>query len=171
MIAKQILGVLPPPSVPPRERAPGLLIPGRLRLHHDMPDIRRIACSAWQPGYLTLLEIMNKTLVRNYPALSHGTIGGRYITGPCTAGDWHTDTGNAPVRVAVTWALNDPDLRCGHEFEGRGPAASGEVIAWSTQRHRRPLIPVDTPRLFVSAALYTADQAADLSCPILAGLN
>jgi hypothetical protein len=73
--------------------------------------------------------------------------------------------------VAVTWALDDPDLKCGHDFAESGPSLSGEVVAWSVEKHRRSRVPLATPRLFVSVALYTADQEADLSCPILAALR
>jgi hypothetical protein len=170
-IEAQTLEVLNTPSVPPRERVPGPLVPGRLRFHRDTPGVRRIACSAWQPGYFPLLELLNRTVVRDHPALTHGTIGGRYVTDPCEAGEWHADTGDAPVRVAVTWALDDPGLKCGHEFAESGPSLSGEVVAWSVEKRRRPHIPVATPRLFVSVALYTAGQEPDLSCPILAALR
>lgn len=100
----------------------------------------------------------------------HGTIGGRVVSAPVESGEWHRDSGDHALRVAVTWAPEMPDLEVGHEFRDR-VAASGEVVAFAEAEHRRPCVSARTWRIFVSVSLYEPHVEADLSCPLLVELR
>jgi len=124
-------------------------------------------------GVANLLEVVDRYAP---PSYRHGTVTGRVVEDPCTAGDWHRDAGtvgpDGALRFAVTVAA-DPELRCGHEFralEG-APMPSGIVVRFTDDEHRRPEVPVAVRRVFLSVALYRDGVAPDLSCVGLEALR
>lgn len=120
--------------------------------------------------YRPLLDLIGQHAVGMRIDGAHGTIGGRVISAPVDAGEWHRDSGAHALRVAVTWAPAYPNLAVGHEFRS-GVSASGEVVAFTSAEHRRPRVPLHTPRIFASVSLYARHTEADLSCPLLVELR